>query len=1825
MGVYIGGGYAVEERGFNYGCVKTRVSSRNWTHWYKLPFIDYGEGAANVPATEHTLGSRLLKKGTEGSDVKALQEALMKLGYELPDYGADGEFGEETKEALMDFQRDEGLDVDGEYGEKSHAALMDALSDEEAGNEDGDDETDTPAEPEEPKPLGVTVAITGGSVQGTMGRQPTDGNGKEVYPLIANLLFLGNPYDNSGINGLKEATDYGMNGVTTDSNGKLYLWLPEGTKISEFTNPAFAFKFKDSSEQDFLVIRANIYNTGEFVYGSVSTSTTLKVEIWGYGDARAILYTGNGEPSIFDQDSGKYIDTNVIIRDSETGLYAVSSGVEYRLMLDSDNISYNSINPLPEGYRLVGLYLNPQNEEISAPYRIDEAFIPGELKWGSGLIYGGDSYKFTMPNADTRIVVVVIKDGESGIAPAITSDLLMPVGYYNTPFTYQLSATGDQPITWKLKEGSELPPGLMLDKNTGLISGTPTKYGEFDGVYIVATNSAGSHEKFFNFLIAGIKLAAPIDPVWDTTTPAKATWQPVTNATGYSVQLYRGGTEIDNKFGEAVTVTGTSYDFTQKITSPGRYYFKVQALGDDTTYLNSEEALSNDYYKAPDGKPTGEIKMGNKTWKSFSENIPFDLFINETQTIEILVDGDDETVTVEYYLSDKAMTQVELGRINAHKWVDYTGPFTVTAEKHIIYAKLQDAKSRSTYLSSEGIIIDKTPPLLEGAEDNHTYNAALTITVSDDHLQSVLLNEEEQSIDGSSTSHIITLNTNGTYTIKATDKAGNETTITVTIAICNLTAIENPNAITGIANGTNLTEIVLPQHVNIQTTVGQKSATVKWDLSTANPAYDPSKGDKQTFIITGKVTLPGGVTNHESLPLTVEISITVEAKTEASLSAIEIITNPAKLEYIVGEALDLTGLQVKLSYDNDTNETVDFAHFSEKGIATSLTQGTVLTLADKSVIVYAGGKSVSFEITVKSVQQNQVATPVFTPSSGTYDGKQNVAITCATDGATIYYTIDGIEPTIDSTIYTDVITIEKNTIIKAIAVKDGMTSSAIATASYIINYQITATAGEGGSIDPAGEVTVESGNDQTFIITANNGYNIKDVIVDGLSVGKVSSYEFKNVNADHTIAVEFEKDITLPTGKITIGDNTWIQLMDEPTFNLFFKDAQDITITAEDDSGKVVTIQYYFHREANALTENDLNNLKASQWKDYEKFSIQPDDKLVIYAKLTDHARNVTYLSSNGIVLDKTPPAFSIAEGTYTEAQAITVSDNYALASVLQNNMEQLTNDSSTSCIITLSTNGTYVIKATDKAGNEAAITVTIKLPNLTKIESLEAIEVANGTPLDEINLPKQVTITTTNGNKQVDVIWDLENVNGYNPSSEDKQTFIISGEVKLLDGVTNTNNVSLEVTISVTVKALPLVETPTISLVRNSQTNALEITITCATKNAAIYYTLDGSEPTVTSDVYKAPIEIKQNTTIKAIAVKENMKDSEVAEESYTLHTINATAGSGGSISPSGEVTVESGESLTFTITANSNYRINEILVDDKSVPVSSTYTFEKVTDNHTIQVSFAYIGSSGPSTPPVDPPVKPPIDPEPEPEPVIPDENGNAEIKVDEEQAEELINNAVDSGSATIELIDSNNTEGELTSVTVSTTDLQTISDKLENHEQVNSVSITTSTGTIVVEQEVLADILESTDAETVSFAVNDAKDKLTEEQKQAVGNNPVFEINIHADDQKVTSFNGKTITISLPYELKEGEDPNNIIIYHLKDDGTIEKMKCVYHDGQVSFETNHLSMFFIAYEAAEPVTPDQPDDNKSDNIIYYILAAIVVIILIVALAYYFLQKKQ
>ena len=77
--------------------------------------IDYNDGSPREenPTLNVPLGSRLLKKGMTGTDVTALQELLLQLGYGLPKYGVDGAFGSETEAAVLDFQKDQEILQDG--------------------------------------------------------------------------------------------------------------------------------------------------------------------------------------------------------------------------------------------------------------------------------------------------------------------------------------------------------------------------------------------------------------------------------------------------------------------------------------------------------------------------------------------------------------------------------------------------------------------------------------------------------------------------------------------------------------------------------------------------------------------------------------------------------------------------------------------------------------------------------------------------------------------------------------------------------------------------------------------------------------------------------------------------------------------------------------------------------------------------------------------------------------------------------------------------------------------------------------------------------------------------------------------------------------------------------------------------------------------------------------------------------------------------------------------------------------------------------------------------------------------------------------------------------------------------------------------------------------------------------------------------------------------------------------------------------------------------------------------------------------------------------
>ena len=123
IGVYVGDGYTVEMKGFDYDCVKKKVKDGTWKKWGRLPssMISYTSNPIIVEPIDE--GSRILQNGSNGKDVKQLQSNLIRLGYNCGYWGADGDFGDATESALMAFQTDHELSASGVYDSNTIAAM----------------------------------------------------------------------------------------------------------------------------------------------------------------------------------------------------------------------------------------------------------------------------------------------------------------------------------------------------------------------------------------------------------------------------------------------------------------------------------------------------------------------------------------------------------------------------------------------------------------------------------------------------------------------------------------------------------------------------------------------------------------------------------------------------------------------------------------------------------------------------------------------------------------------------------------------------------------------------------------------------------------------------------------------------------------------------------------------------------------------------------------------------------------------------------------------------------------------------------------------------------------------------------------------------------------------------------------------------------------------------------------------------------------------------------------------------------------------------------------------------------------------------------------------------------------------------------------------------------------------------------------------------------------------------------------------------------------------------------------------------------------------
>jgi uncharacterized repeat protein (TIGR02543 family) len=180
------------------------------------------------------------------------------------------------------------------------------------------------------------------------------------------------------------------------------------------------------------------------------------------------------------------------------------------------------------------------------------------------------------------------------------------------------------------------------------------------------------------------------------------------------------------------------------------------------------------------------------------------------------------------------------------------------------------------------------------------------------------------------------------------------------------------------------------------------------------------------------------------------------------------------------------------------------------------------------------------------------------------------------------------------------------------------------------------------------------------------------------------------------------KDIEKPTGEIIIGTNKWREFLNKLTFGLFFKDTQEVTINASDNSETVFVSYLVTNRD---LSEEELGSLVYNAYD--EPFLIEPNGEYIVYAMLVDESMNITYLRSDRITLDNIRPVIGGIENgkTYCEAQTVTIDEKY-IDTVTVNGTK-----------VTLDENGGFTLSpadgeqkiiVTDKAGNTAEMTVAV-------------------------------------------------------------------------------------------------------------------------------------------------------------------------------------------------------------------------------------------------------------------------------------------------------------------------------------------------------------------------------------------------------------------------------------------------------------------------------------------------------------------------------------
>ena len=654
------------------------------------------------------------------------------------------------------------------------------------------------------------------------------------------------------------------------------------------------------------------------------------------------------------------------------------------------------------------------------------------------------------------------------------------------------------------------------------------------------------------------------------------------------------------------------------------------------------------------------------------------------------------------------------------------------------------------------------------------------------------------------------------------------------------------------------------------------------------------------------------------------------------------------------------------------------------------------------------------DVTVNATftEMSTVATPTFTLVEGTYISVQTVSLACATDGATIYYTLDGTDPTTNSSVYTEALNINATTTVKAMAVKEGMNNSTIASATYTIvepmtiaearalanneyalvqgvvtfidgrnvylqdttagidlylnNNTVPSTLALGDKVKGYGKKTVynglveltgiNGGNENHFLVLSNGNQlpvvekTIADILEDAAGNNMLQSTRVQIVGAvigaintnnntpitqgENTLNIYkmpvveglVENDIVTVTGVLGCFNNPQLRIAtaDDVTYE---HPVYPILVA---NPNNVEGFSYTYEQGPSQIKSFNLSasNLEGPAYVyPSENFEISstsgelfaPENRIMITGAINFNNIKVYVRMKAGLEIgtyEETLYACSAnADTIYISVSGSVVEPQAASDYVRLTDLTELNNGAKVIFAARYNEDATeYYAMTAQTSGKPEGVLFTSVAETAETLPS--SIADADSLYFWTVTVEgDHYTFTNYQGNvlgytSSTNFATGGDNINWTIVADTSEATAMVpeyTGFVVTNANVTNrafalnsnhnygpyhiqnlnANNYNFFLDmffIAGSGTVTYVCSTPTITPAGGTYYEEQEVTITCGTADATIYYTLDGSDPTENSTVYTEPFALSENATVKAIAMKEGYENSEIAGAEFVF-----------------------------------------------------------------------------------------------------------------------------------------------------------------------------------------------------------------------------------------------------------------------------------------------------------------------------------------------------